>query len=219
MVTIRRLSLADPGTCRANSKNNLQLFILYIWSESIGAPIIHGRCPSLSAHERVSMLRMYLFCIEKQANGTWQKHSVYWQQRSYYLNVWVVTEAKQCHCAWEWVYASNVSRLQGETSKRHVGEAHSVLRAAILLAHRLSCYWGKIVSLRMLADLVWPLRNREPPARICLPSYKTEYNETVLETRHECLRRTIIHEVPSSNFAEKLIWSRLSHWFCCCGVD
>jgi hypothetical protein len=31
---------------------------------------------------------------EKQANGTWEKHTVYQQQRSYYLNVWVVTEEK-----------------------------------------------------------------------------------------------------------------------------
>jgi hypothetical protein len=45
------------------------------------------------------MLRTYLVCREKQANGTWQKHTVYWQQRSCYLNVWVVTEVKQCHWA------------------------------------------------------------------------------------------------------------------------
>jgi hypothetical protein len=48
-------------------------------------------------------------------------------------------------CAWKWVYATNLSRLQKETrereretSKRHVGEAHSVLTTAILLPHRLS---------------------------------------------------------------------------------
>jgi hypothetical protein len=40
-----------------------------------------------------------------------------------------------------------------ETSKRHVGEAHSVLITAILLPQRLSCYWGEIVSLRMLTNL------------------------------------------------------------------
>jgi hypothetical protein len=55
--------------------------------------------------------------------------------------------------AWEWVYATNLSRLQRETSKRHVGEAHSVLTTAILLPQRPSCYWCKIVSLRMLANL------------------------------------------------------------------
>jgi hypothetical protein len=47
--------------------------------------------------------------------------------------------------AWEWVYATNLSRLQGETrerererwtSKRHVGEAHSVLITVILLPQR-----------------------------------------------------------------------------------
>jgi hypothetical protein len=32
----------------------------------IGAPIILGRCPSLSAHESESMLRTYLVCREKQ---------------------------------------------------------------------------------------------------------------------------------------------------------
>jgi hypothetical protein len=42
---------------------------------------------------------------------------------------------------WEWVYATNLSRLQRETSKRHVGEAHSVVITAILLPQRLSCYW------------------------------------------------------------------------------
>jgi hypothetical protein len=55
--------------------------------------------------------------------------------------------------AWEWVYATDLSRLQRETSKRHVEEAHSVLTIAILLPQRLSCYWGKIVSLRMLTNL------------------------------------------------------------------
>jgi hypothetical protein len=55
----------------------------------IGAPIIVGRCPSLSAHESESMLRTYLVCREKQereresererkqANGTREKHTVY----------------------------------------------------------------------------------------------------------------------------------------------
>jgi hypothetical protein len=40
-----------------------------------------------------------------------------------------------------------------ETRKSHVGETHSVLITAILLHQRLSCYWGKIVSLRMLTNL------------------------------------------------------------------
>jgi hypothetical protein len=66
--------------------------------KSIAAPIILGRCPSLSA------------------------------------------------------LATNLSRLQRETSKRHVGEAHSVLTTAILLPQRLGCYC-KIVSLRMLTNL------------------------------------------------------------------
>jgi hypothetical protein len=43
---------------------------------SIGAPIILGWCPTLPAHESESMLRTYLVCREKQANGTWEKHSV-----------------------------------------------------------------------------------------------------------------------------------------------
>jgi hypothetical protein len=57
-------------------------------------------------------------------------------------------------CAWERVYATNLSRLQRETSKRHKREAHSVLTTAILLPQSLSCYWGKIVSLRMLTNLM-----------------------------------------------------------------
>jgi hypothetical protein len=44
-----------------------------------------------------------------------------------------------------------VCSLHRETNKRHVGEARSVLTAAILLPQRLS-YWGKIVSLRMLTN-------------------------------------------------------------------
>jgi hypothetical protein len=63
---------------------------------------------------------------------------------------------------WEWVYATNLSLLQRETregerdretSKRHVEEAHSILRTAILLPQRLRWYWGKIISLRMLSNL------------------------------------------------------------------
>jgi hypothetical protein len=55
--------------------------------------------------------------------------------------------------AWEWVYATNLSRLQSETSKRHVAEAHSALITAVLLPQGLSCYWDKIVSLRMITNL------------------------------------------------------------------
>jgi hypothetical protein len=54
--------------------------------ESTGSPIKLGRCPSLSAHESESMLRTHLVCRDKQererererqANGTWDKHTVY----------------------------------------------------------------------------------------------------------------------------------------------
>jgi hypothetical protein len=111
------------------------VFSSNIASECIGAPILFGRCPSLSAHENESMLRTYLVCREKQEKET-------------------------------------------ETSKWQVGEAHSILITAILLPQRLSCYRGKIVSLRMLTNLrlptyVWPLRNRDPPAKICRPSYNS----------------------------------------------
>jgi hypothetical protein len=51
--------------------------------------------------------------------------------------------------AWEWVYATNLPLLQRQTSKRQVGEAHSKITTAILLPQHLSCYGGKIVSLRM----------------------------------------------------------------------
>jgi hypothetical protein len=51
------------------------------------------------------------------------------------------------------VYATNLPRLQRETSKRRVREAHSILTTAILLPQRLRCYWGKIVSLRTLINL------------------------------------------------------------------
>jgi hypothetical protein len=54
---------------------------LIMQPQSIGAPIILGRCPSLSAHESESMLRTYLVFRAKQeserererkANGTWE---------------------------------------------------------------------------------------------------------------------------------------------------
>jgi hypothetical protein len=50
---------------------------LQSWSgHCTGAPILFGRYPSLSVHESESMLRTYLVCREKQANGTWEKHTV-----------------------------------------------------------------------------------------------------------------------------------------------
>jgi hypothetical protein len=61
--------------------------------------------------------------------------------------------------AWEWsmlrtcLVCREKQERERETSKRHVGEAHSILITAILLLQRLSCYWGKIVSLRMLTNL------------------------------------------------------------------
>jgi hypothetical protein len=63
---------------------------------------------------------------------------------------------------WEWVYATNLTLLQRETRerereketrKRHVGGAHIVLTSVILLPQRPSCYWTKIVPLRMLTNL------------------------------------------------------------------
>jgi hypothetical protein len=61
---------------------------------------------------------------------------------------------------WERVYATDLSLLQRETrereretSKCHVREAHSMLITTVLLPQRLSCYWGKVVSLRMLTNL------------------------------------------------------------------
>jgi hypothetical protein len=44
-------------------------------------------------------------------------------------------------------------REREKNKKQYVEEAHSVLITAILLPQRLSCYWGKIVSLRMLTNL------------------------------------------------------------------
>jgi hypothetical protein len=62
--------------------------------------------------------------------------------------------------AWEWVYSTNLSRLQRErereTCKLHVGEAHNVLITAILLPQRLSYYWDKREPLRMLTNLRLP---------------------------------------------------------------
>jgi hypothetical protein len=109
----------------------------------IGSPIILGLCPSLSAHESASLL--------------------------------------------QWVYATNLSRLQRETreteseretSKRPVGEADSVLITAILLPQHLSCYWGKISHCSCSPILgspicAWPLRNRDPPAKICRSTYRS----------------------------------------------
>jgi hypothetical protein len=38
--------------------------------KSIGAPILLGRCPSLSVRESESILRTYLVCTEKRVNRT-----------------------------------------------------------------------------------------------------------------------------------------------------
>jgi hypothetical protein len=66
----------------------------------------------------------------------------------------------RCPLSAQWLYATNLSRLQRETrereretSKRHSWEAHSVLTTYFLLPQRLKCNWGIIVSLRMLTNL------------------------------------------------------------------
>jgi hypothetical protein len=99
---------------KLHHKSDVTNYTVYLWGfltgyctgetahRDTGAPILPGRWPSLSAHESESMLRTYLVCRVRQANGKWEKHSV--------------------------------------------------LITAILLPQRLSCYWGKIVSLRMLTD-------------------------------------------------------------------
>jgi hypothetical protein len=47
----------------------------------------------------------------------------------------------------------NKRERERETNKRQVGEAHSLLITAILLSQRITCYCGKIVSLRMITNL------------------------------------------------------------------
>jgi hypothetical protein len=82
--------------------------------------------------------------------------------------------------AWEWMYATNLPRLQRktkekerETSKRNVREAHSLLMTAILLPQCLSCDYGKKKCHCACSPIldsptcVWPLCNRNPKAKIC----------------------------------------------------
>jgi hypothetical protein len=117
--------------------------------------------------------------------------------------------------AWEWVYATNLSRLQRETIKRHVGEAHSVLTAAILLPQRLSCYWGKIVSLRMLADLRLSIAQQRTTGQY-LPSGLYRYRQkrvTEYQTYREVLgisQSTIIpsFQASSQGHFPDLSWNR-----------
>jgi hypothetical protein len=85
--------------------------------------------------------------------------------------------------AWEWVYATDLSRLQRETREREWerekqtarGRSSSVLITTILLPSRLSCFWGKIMSLRMLtnlrlADLRLTTEQQRSTAKICRPT-------------------------------------------------
>jgi hypothetical protein len=91
--------------------------------------------------------------------------------------------------AWERVYATNLSRLQRETreregereretTKRHVGEAHTVLQQrsyylnarVVTEAEQCHCACSPILG---SPTCVWSLRNREPPARICSPTYNS----------------------------------------------
>jgi hypothetical protein len=66
----------------------------------------------------------------------------------------------------EWVHAMKLSRLQrktgerererereGDRNKQTARGRNSALTTVILLPQRLSCYWGKIMSLRMLTNL------------------------------------------------------------------
>jgi hypothetical protein len=83
----------------------------------------------------------------------------------------------------EWVYATNLSRLQRETSKRHVGEAqctnncYPITSTSELLLRQNSVtvhahqYWSS-------PTCVWPLRNRDPPAKICRPTYSYRIIQT-----------------------------------------
>jgi hypothetical protein len=72
------------------------------YRNSIGAPIILGRCPSLSAH----------------------------------ASLWYDTDLTRLQKE----TTERETERERETSKRHVGDAHSVLTTTILLPQRLSCY-------------------------------------------------------------------------------
>jgi hypothetical protein len=77
--------------------------------------------------------------------------------------------------AWERVYATNcrenIRRLAAGKQLARGNSTQYILITAILLAQRLTSYWGNIVSLRMLMNLgVRPLRIWDPPAKIYRPS-------------------------------------------------
>jgi hypothetical protein len=59
-VTRETLSYVPPGCYVQQAPDS------HGGSRELCAPIILGRCPSLSAHESESMLRNYLICKEKQ---------------------------------------------------------------------------------------------------------------------------------------------------------
>jgi hypothetical protein len=59
--------------------------------------------------------------------------------------------AWECLC-YEIISSAARNERQKKSSKRHVGEGHSVLITAILLPQRMRCCWGKIVPLRMITN-------------------------------------------------------------------
>jgi hypothetical protein len=67
-IHLNVILLSTPTTTRLQSEQPCA---------GIDAPITLGQSPSLSAHESESMLRTYPVCREKQANGAWDKHTVY----------------------------------------------------------------------------------------------------------------------------------------------
>jgi hypothetical protein len=113
--------------------------------------------------------------------------------------------------AWEWVYATNLSRLQRETSEREreretskwqVREAHSVLITAILLPQHPRCYWGKIVSLRMIANL------RLADLRLTIAQQRTTGQNlpsdlyTVMWHHSTCATTFLLEKLMITNFHE-----------------
>jgi hypothetical protein len=112
--------------------------------------------------------------------------------------------------------AERETHTHARTHARYVWAAHSVPTTVIVLPQSLSCYWCKIVSLHMLPPTrVWPLRNREPPAKTCLPTYtcQVQFNVALsLCTCSTCLP-PVLWSATSLNFRPNKLGAQVTYRF------
>jgi hypothetical protein len=116
--------------------------------------------------------------------------------------------------AWEWVYATNLSRLLRETRDKQTARGRSthctnnsdpITSTSELLRQNSVSACSPILG---SPTCVWPLRNRDPPAKICLQTFTGSWLRP--DSWHFTLRNTDLSKIYKFELKLFSVWCILN---------